>query len=71
MVEIKILTIDNKLITWNVDSDYNYNVTTGYLMIENTELKETLYFPLTSLKEFRIFVKQVLTYEHQSSKIRA
>ena len=57
MVEIKILTIDNKLITWTVDSDYNYNVTTGYLMIENTELKETLYFPLTSLKEFKISVK--------------
>ena len=57
MVEIEILTLDNKLITWTVDSDYNYNVTTGYLMIENTELHESMYYPLTSLKEFKISVK--------------
>lgn len=57
MVEIEILTLDNKLITWTVDSDYNYNVTTGYLMIENTEIHESQFYPLTSLKEFKISVK--------------
>lgn len=57
MVEIKILTLDGNIITHEVDSDYNYNVTTGYLMIENTDSNETWYYPLTSLKEFKISVK--------------
>lgn len=54
MIEIRITFIDDTDYVYKTDSDYNYDVCNGYIMIENTFEGTIDYIPMHQIKGIKI-----------------
>lgn len=57
MIEIRLTFMDDTDMVYEVDSEYSYTCTTGYIMIANNFEHSTDYIPLHQLKGIRVTQK--------------
>ena len=57
MIEIRITFIDNTDYIYEIDSDYNFDVSDGYIMIVNNFEHTTDYIPMHQIKGIKISQK--------------